>query len=200
MCAIINDLMHAGSMNWIGRVLLVSLALFAAGCETAPLTTQQNPNADFSRYRTFNLLPVETPVSAQDPDRVQRLVRAAQGAAVSALLAKGFTQGPSNESDLSVGLLGQAVPWARDGAEPTVSSVRTARGRVAVAEPDSPDSILYDEKSLRVEIFDNRTHERVWAGWTSKVTSRQAQTNDVQKAVQRILSRFPSRSAPAKEP
>ena len=177
-------------------LMLVWLGLLAAGCETAPLVTEPNPNADLSQYHTFSLLPFPETASAPDPARAQALARAASEAAVAALIEKGYTEVPAKESDLSVGLRGQSLPKI----PPTTMAghtVQTGRAKVMVYDPAYADSPGYDERTLRVEMFDSRTREIVWAGWTRKLSTAPPRPEEVQKAVRRILSKFPSSTLPA---
>jgi hypothetical protein len=163
--------------------------------------TERNPDADISHYRTFALLPLPDPGSAKDPARALLLAQAARETTVSTLVAKGFVEAPPSQADFSVGLRGQSLPKETAAATGFGTSVRTGRGRVGVYDATSGDGLDYDERTLRVEVFDNRTREMVWAGWMSKLSAVPSQSEEVQKAVRRILSKFPSATAPtAKQP
>lgn len=172
---------------------LLSLAtLLVAGCETTPLMTERKADADFSHYRTFALRPLPEAGSAKDAERALLLGRAAHSAAVSALVAKGYAEVSPAEADFSVGLQGQSLPKGLAGPTGFVQSVQTGRGRIAVQGPGSEDSRAYDERTLRIEIFDRRSQDKVWAGWMQKLSAEPSQPLEVQNAVRRIISKFPS--------
>lgn len=181
-------------------LLVVWLGLLVAGCETAPLMTEQDPDADFSHYRTFTLMPLGEPSEANDPARARLLVQAAREAAVASLASKGYAEAPTNEADLAVKLQGQSLPRDEGASRAFANSVRTARGTVKVFNAGSADSLAYEDRSLQVEVFDNHTHGLVWSGSIWKISAAPPQPEEVRKAVHRILARFPSRATPVSYP
>jgi hypothetical protein len=183
--------------NRLEGLILLSLGLLAAGCETAPLVIDRKSDADIEQFHSFALLPLPHPGSERVSARALQLAQVAREAAVSTLTSKGFTEAATNNADFLVRLQGQSLPKGPVAPVGFGATVLTGRGATPVYDPDSLDAVTYDERTLRVEVFDNRTREMVWSGWTRKLSSRPTEPEQIEKAVRRILSKFPSAAGSA---
>ena len=172
--------------------LFLGLALLLTACSTTPkVQTEAKAGTDFSRFKTFALLPLPTAVPASDPGLMLRVAEPARQAVVETLTAKGFTEAERAQADLAVNLRGSSIPrtevtdwgytrntyhWRYGGAPVHV-------GRVEVRD--------YDERTLAVEIYDNRAKELIWVGATSREATGKVKAEKVQEGIRVILARFP---------
>ena len=123
--------------NRLEGLILLSLSLLAAGCKTAPLVIDRNPDADFAQFHTFALLPLPEPGSEEVSARVLQLAQVARQAAVSTLTAKGFTEAATNKADFLVRLQGQSLP--KGPVEPVGFGAPAAgRRRCTTRVPSTP--------------------------------------------------------------
>jgi len=172
-------------------LLCFSGILLVAGCST-PVKTDYKTGTDFSRYKTFALMPLPQRGSAEDPGLVLRLAQPAREAVVSQLTAKGITEAPTNQADLIVNLRGQSLPRVevRDYGYTYPAMTRYGTYTVVVRDP-YPSVSTYHERTLIIEMLDNHSKELVWVGWTKKESSKQVTAEVLQKAIQEILAEFP---------
>jgi hypothetical protein len=62
---------------------------------------------------------------------------------------------------------------------------------VTVVENPYTSVSTYNERTLIIEMLDNKTKELVWVGWTKKDTSSPVTPQDLQDAIRKILAKFP---------
>ncbi len=169
------------------------LCLAATGCEVARIIIEPKPEADFTRYRTFAVLPVQVPDSAQDPKRIANLAEAACDTTIAGFVAKGYQQLPTNQADLLIEIEGQSRSREHTaaGQNLTAARARTAHGAVPVAG-SFDDAVTNDERSVRVRAYDARSGELLWTGAAIEVTAVAARPRDVKSEVRRIVKRFPA--------
>jgi len=87
--------------------LAVALAILLPACSTTPkVHTQAKPGADYTRYRTFSLMPLPTTGPVGDPGLMLRAGEPARQAVLDALTAKGLTQADRAQADITVYLRG----------------------------------------------------------------------------------------------
>ncbi|HWW01950.1 MAG TPA: DUF4136 domain-containing protein [Candidatus Acidoferrum sp.] len=184
-------------------VLTSVLVLLLPACSTTPkVQTQANPGADYTRYHTFALLPLPTTGPASDPGLMLRVAGPARQAAVEALAAKGLTEADRAQADLAINLRGQSLPkvevtdWGYR-AVPVYGRWGRYYGSVGYR---SVDVRTVEERTLSIEIFDNRTKELAWVGWSTSQTSGPIKLEKLQQAIRNILAKFPPTPAapPAK--
>lgn len=179
--------------------LLTSVAVLAlaTGCSTM-VKTEFKSETQFAAYRTFAVLPYSCPIPARDPGVVFRLAEPAKDAAIAALTAKGFHQAELKQADFAVNLRGESIPRVRIDEWGYTRYAHTARyGRIPIHYGDV-DVQSYDEKTLTIEIFDNKSHELVWVGWMTRDTVGTVSVKQIEKAVANILAKFPPAPTAAK--
>jgi hypothetical protein len=164
--------------------------LLLAGCST-PVKTDYKTGTDFSRYKTFALMPLPQQASADDPGLVLRLAQPARDAVVSQLTAKGMTEAPTNQADLSVNLRGRSLPRVEVRDYGYTYPAMTRYGTYPVVINPYTTVSTTQERTLIIEMLDNHTKELVWVGWTKKESSKQVTAEVLQKAIQEILAEFP---------
>lgn len=179
-------------------MMLPALAILAllTGCQT-PVKTEFKPDAAFTGYRTFGLIPLPQTGPVNDPGRMLRLGKPAQEAIVESLTAKGFSQADRAAADFVVNLRGQSLPKIEVSNWGYTTYARTRYGRVPV-QVGPVDVQTYEERTLTIELFDNRSHELVWVGWMTKQSGGKVTPDKLKNAVHQILAKFPPTPSTAK--
>lgn len=188
-------------LKLVGVLAVVVLVLPA--CTTTPkVQTQGRPGGDYSGYRTFALMPLPASGPASDPGLMLRIAEPARQAVTDALTAKGLTTADRASADIAVNLRGQSIPkvevtdWGYR-AVPTYGHWGAYR---SLGYRDV-DVRTVEERTLSIEIFDNRTKELTWVGWTKSESTGKVKVEKLQEAIRAILAEFPpgSGTAPAKK-
>jgi Domain of unknown function (DUF4136) len=178
--------------------LVAALAILLSACSTTPkVSTQATPGADFTRYHTFALVPLPTTGPVNDPGLMLRVGQPARQAVVETLVARGLAEVDLKQADLAVNLRGQFLPKV----EVTDLGYRAApvygrRGRpVGMVGYNDVEVRNFEERTLNVEIFDNRSKEMIWVGWCKSEASGEVKAERVQEVIRKILSKFPANSS-----
>jgi hypothetical protein len=171
-------------------ILCLGAALFAAGC-ASPVKTDFKAGADFSRYRTFALMPLPQSPPAEDPGVRLRLAQPAREAVVGSLTAKGLTETAATKADLAVNLRGQSLPKVEVTDYGYSYPVMTRAGTVTVVRNPYTSVSTYTERTLIIELLDTRAKELVWVGWTKKSSSKPVSPDALQEAIRGILEKYP---------
>ena len=178
--------------------LFLAPALLLPGCSTTPkVQTQAKTGADYTNYHTFALMPLTVPGPASDPGLMLRLAQPARQVVVETLTAKGFTETNHTQADLAVNLRGESLPrmavtdW---GYQPL--PIYGPRGYYGMNAYRDVDVRPYEERTLSLELFDNRTKELVWVGWSKSEARGEIPVEKMQETIRRILLEFPPGTAP----
>jgi hypothetical protein len=166
--------------------IVCTLALLAlAGCSTAPrVHTYAKTGTDYTRYRTFALMPLPARGPANDPGLMLVLAEPARQAVVEVLAAKGLTEADRTQADIAVNLRGQFLP--------KVEVADLGYHAAPVYGPSGGYQVrTYEERTLNIEIFDNHTKEVIWVGWSRREAHSQVDVERVQQAISNILAKFP---------
>jgi hypothetical protein len=178
------------------RLLLVALAsaLLLPACSTTPkVHTQAKPGTDYTRYRTFALMPLPAQGPANDPGLMLRLAEPARLTVIEALAAKGLAETGRAQADIAVNLRGAALPkvevtdWGYR-AVPVYGRWGRYYGSVGYRDVDVHSTV---ERTLSIEIFDNRTKELAWVGWSTSEAGGTIKVEKLQQAIRNILAKFP---------
>ena len=176
------------------------LAVALAACSTtAKVQTQAKPGADLTGYRTFALMPLPATGSTANPGLMLRLAEPARATVIETLQAKGFQAADRATADFTVNLRGESMPkvevteWGYNMAD----SARWS-GRHAPVYTTHRDVQVLNERTLTVEIFDNKNKELAWVGWVKEEAYGEVKVETLQNAIRDILTKFPSASVPAK--
>ena len=175
---------------------LVLAVLLPACSTTPPVQTETKAGSDFAHLRTFALMPLPTTAPVTDPGLMLRAAEPARQAAVEALTAKELTQVDRAQADIAVNLRGQSLPkieitgWGYRGA-----GVYGRMGRYQGRPGYVPGEVRNTEEgTLTIEIFDNRTKELAWVGWSQTDATGPVEVKRLQEAIRAILAKFPPRS------
>jgi len=166
------------------------LVLGLTGCRTVPrVDSQAKPGTDFSRYKTFCVLPFESSPPS-DPGMALRLSDVAIKAVQDGLGLDGLELKPHEEADLAVALRGQAVPKIQVTDWGYTPAYYSGYGYWYGGYRDV-DVRTYEERTLVLEFYDNKTKEMIWAGWATAPGSGKVKAEYLVDSIQRILRRFP---------
>jgi len=180
-------------------VLTVVLVGLLTACSSTPkVQTQAKAGADYSRFHTFALMPLPATGPASDPGLMLRLAEPARQAVVEALTAKGLTEADRAQADIAVNLQGQSIPkvevtdW---GYRSTPIYGRRGRYYYGAVGYHDLDVRTTEERTLSIEIFDNRSKDLAWVGWSKREASGEIKVEKLTEAIRRILVEFPAGSS-----
>lgn len=174
-----------------GWVLCVGGLVLATGCAT-PVKCDYKAGTDFSRYKTFALLPVTQQGPVEDPGAVLRLTGPAHAAVARELTLKGMTQASAGQAaDVVVNLRGQSMPKVDVTDYGYTYPVWTRYGPVTVVRNPSMSVTTYTERTLVIELLDTRAKELVWVGWMKKNSSKPVTVEALDEAIRRVLEKYP---------
>jgi hypothetical protein len=176
-----------GLLFGAGVVLVPTLLL--TGCQT-PVKTEFNSARDFSAYRTFALLPLPQISPASDPGLIARLAEPVRTTLTNTLTAKGYQEAAEDTADFTVNLRGASLPRVDVKTSGFVYPVGRWR-RYYYAPVPRVDARTYEERTLAVEVFDNKTKELAWVGWLTEDFNGPVKTDKVLEGIRRVLAGFP---------
>jgi hypothetical protein len=175
--------------------------LVVAAC-AGPIKTSfdLDPDADFSRYKTFAWIsddPIIEPGNTSSGGRYaspldeQRI----RSAVESELAKKGYRPAELAKSDLVVTFEIGSEEIVRVQPEPGVGRVYTQRGGHGTVYSEQTARVTsYVEGTLIVKFYDRVSKQSVWVGWGSKrLTEADEPDKVINKAVTLILAPFPSK-------
>lgn len=176
------------------KILMIVAALALSACETTPrVTTDYDPAASFSGYRTFEWASQSAP-QGSNPLIFERVKASVE----RNLAAKSFTR--SNTPDFAVGI----TIGARDRVETTNWGPYYYPGygrafRYGWAYPySSVDVRTVTDGTVTIDIFDTRTKKPVWHGRATKeITGTKVDQALIDQAVDAALANFPPTPRPA---
>jgi cytochrome c1 len=169
-----------------GKHLLLALAGGLALSANVPavaqkVSTDAVPGVNFSAYRTYAWVNA-TPPAGMNPVMYQRIIADFD----AALASKGY-QKASGPADLSLIITVGAQQktdiqqWGRFGLQTSVYQ--------------------YTQGQLSLDVFDTRTKQALWHGQVSKtVNPDKPNPAAVDKAINKLMAKFPATAAPAATP
>ena len=158
-----------------------------AGIHGQDVISNYMPGADFSKYRTYKWVPIE---SAGQPNQI--VDAEIKESIDSEMAGKGFTKVEGDEADLLLGYhvavnrerqwnaygMGDGFPWA---------GIRTATA--------SATSSTIEVGTLVLDMYDRAAKQLVWTGSATNTINlskdRQKNQRNLDKAMQKLLKGFP---------
>jgi hypothetical protein len=169
------------------RLRIITLAtalLFTLLAFAVDIQTDYDHHADFSKYKTYSWLKVETPDSIWD-GRVRDAIN-------SELSKKGLSEVPSG-GDIGVA----AVATTRE--KPTLETLYNGFGGWYWQGFGEATTTVqtYREGTLIVDLFDGNTKRLIWRGSASDTLSEKAEKNTekLDKAINKMFSHFPPKTS-----
>ena len=184
-------------MNWLRPCLAISGLVLLLGCaSTGSVRTAQDPQANLAPYRTFALLPLPDQISETDPGLALRVAPVITRTVKDIFRRKGYQEAPLREADVAIYIRGKMVPHV----DVTTWGYMTYYGRMGWTKKYSyaygyrlEDARTFEENTLIVEVYDNRTKKMVWVGWATsgKTRNRAKEAAQINDAIERILASYP---------
>ncbi|HSH10039.1 MAG TPA: DUF4136 domain-containing protein [Oceanipulchritudo sp.] len=176
-------------------LLLSSALLLLVGCESTPkISSEFNPETDFSAYKTYALMPLPTSIPGADPGMVLRTGQIVKDAVRAGLNSKGYIEVPMEEADFAVNMTGKVVPKV-DVTDMGYTAM-PSRGWYGYYTPYTysrgVDVDQYEEGTVILEVYDSKNKEMVWVGWG--VARREGGVPDpvkITNGINSILAKFP---------
>lgn len=181
------------------RSVLVALStlMLLAACSTSPrVTTDANPSVNFANYRAFAWISANPMISGpagMSPLTAQRI----RNEIASGLVARGYRQvTDAAAADFVVGFTVGSRAEIQVTSFPSTYRGTWGWGRGYWGAYPGYDTQVtsYTEGRLAIDIFDVRTKQPAWHGWTEKRITRAIERDPgpaIQEVVSAILDRFP---------
>ena len=170
-----------------------------SGCKTTPkYNFESDPEVDFAAYKTFAMMPLPSKIPGAEPGLILRIGDIVKSTLEDELKGKGYKQVDIDSADFTVNVTGEIVPKVdvtNFGYMPyhTYPSARrwgyhhpytTGYRDIYVDE--------YEEGTLIVAIYDAKTKELAWVGWTTgRLDPRGPDPDLIAKRVRGTVAAFP---------
>jgi hypothetical protein len=170
----------------IANCLVLTAALVLSACTSTPqVTTDRNPSAPFSSYRTYTWL--------SKPDNMAPLMQQRLVDSVDAQLRK---MGWTESANADVAIAGHAVLSQKQRLDTMYSgsAYRGWGGGWGGGMGSSTTTVrTYDVGTLIIDLFDTKTRQGVWRGTASGTLTDSPETRSakIQTAVEKMFSKFP---------
>jgi hypothetical protein len=175
------------------------LALLFAACATVPrVSVERHPSFDLAACNSFAFLPATSVAAPGTREDADRLVNRAREMTAARLASLGLRRVPIGEADLAVVIHGESIP--RHGMEQWMVKNPATNPRGAnwtAAAYLEVDAIRYDERTLRMEVYDTRTTQLVWVGWSRSTRRAPWPEDEVAAQLEAIVRAFPFARAPS---
>ena len=188
---------HSGiTKGWLPCLLLL---LCLAGCATGPrISSEADPEADFSRYRTFGFY---VPLALEKEGYATPTTDRIKAAARAQLESRGYVYA-AVEPDLWVNLNAYMQEKTSVTSIPTVdyNYYYSYRARSYVAVPywrEQTDVRQYTEGTLNVDLVDRQKNRLVWEGIAVGRIAKlkpEARAARIDAALAEIFARYPYRA------
>lgn len=183
--------MTMGAWWRASRALVSVLGLALSGCSTIKVNTGHEPQADFSRFRTFAF-------AAGEKDAVPQVRALLEREISSALVSKGMRR-VDRDPDLEVHMIGGLEDMERLDAVTTTQAGYGWGGTVGYESLTSWGVALEQRVPvgvLVVDLVDPDRNQGVWRGAVRAALTRDPETDikRIQTAVAKLFSGYPPRS------
>lgn len=183
------------------KVYITLLALGIAvlsGCQTMPkIQTESDSAVDLSKIETYAVLTNSKDIPGVDPGTLMRVRPIIANTTRSTMDAKGYVEVEDpEEADISVLVHGSVMPKTNitDWGYTPMYGTRGWYGGYPYYNGVGRDISIdqYNEGTLVFEVYDNKTKEMVWVGWsTRRITSKSE--DRLPGALMSIINKFPSK-------
>jgi hypothetical protein len=171
--------------------LVAISALTLPGCATMRVNSFVQRGADLNTYRTYGWTGGEEPTGDPRLDNNPFFEERVRAAVEQQLASRGFEKSPATP-DLLVHY------HINVNEDVDVSLIDRETGNCYSGESDCRP-FVYDAGTLIIDLVDARTNALVWRGWAADtmegaIDNQQLMEQKIDKAVDRILQRFPARA------
>lgn len=186
-------------MKTLTLIFITTFILAFIGCSSVTVTTDHDPEIDFSKYKTYLWYAGEMP--ADDKLSSNPLVKKRIGSAVEkALESKGITKGADGKADLVVIIHAgtkekmQVTNYGYGG----YGYGRYGRGWGGGYGGSYTDVHYYEETTLLIDLIDVELKELVWRGSGTGIVKEYSNQQEMQEAIDgvvaKIMNDFPPKS------
>jgi hypothetical protein len=178
-------------MRLLKIVAIIGLISFW-GCSSVTVTTDHDPNVDFSKYKTFAIYQGEMPASdalSKDPLAKKRVIASVE----RILTQKGFKKVPVEQADFVVILHAgqkermQITNYGYGG----YGYGMYGRGWGPGYGMSQTDVTYYDETTLVIDLADKAKKELVWRGTGTGIITHKLSDEERDEVIAKILKDFP---------
>lgn len=186
-------------MKTLTLIFITTFILVFIGCSSVTVTTDHDPEVDFSKYNTYLWYGGEMP--EDDQLSANPLVKKRIGSAVEKVLeSKGFTKGSDGKADLVVIISAgskekmQVTNYGYGG----YGYGRYGRGWGGGYGGSYTDVHYYEETTLLIDLIDVELKELVWRGSGTGIVKEYSDQQEMQEAIDgvvaKIMNDFPPKS------
>jgi hypothetical protein len=173
-------------MKTLTSIFISALILMFIGCSSVNVTTDHDPEIDFSKYKTYLWYAGEMP--ADDRLSANPLVKKRVASSVEKVLeSKGFTKGADGKADLVVIIQAgskekvQVTSYGHGG----YGYGRYGRGWGGYG---GTDVYYYDETTLIIDLIDTDLKELVWRGAGTGTVKEYSDQQEMQEAIDEVVA------------
>jgi len=177
-------------MRTITSIFILLFIITCIGCSSIDVTTDFDPEIDFSKYETYLWYAGEMP--ADDKLSANPLVKKRVASSVESVLeSKGFTKGADGKSDLVVII--QA--GSKDKLQVTIYGHggygfgRYGRGWGG-GYGGGTDVYYYEETTLLIDLIDLELKELVWRGSGTGTVKDYSDQQEMQEAIDVVVAKI----------
>jgi len=182
-----------------GACVVGLLLLLAACASPARVRVERPPEFDLAAYRTFGFLPPSGSAPAGEHARVGRLLARTHELAAERLDRLGLRRVSMTEADLVVVIHGETIPeWGMEQWMVKNPATNPRGANWSATAYLEVDALRFDERVLRMEVYDNRTKELVWVGWSRSTRRAPWPEEEVVAQARAIVNAFPLAAPPGR--
>jgi len=174
--------------------IAVVFGILLAGCYAPKVHTAKNGLVDFSRYKTFGVLPLSAAGSGVDPVTVAKLPVSATHAVQKAMTARGLSEVARQKADCVVNVRGEMFSHVVVSDWGYTAPIGGPARRGWVYRYPDTNVHKFENRRLIVDIYDNSSHEQVWTGWVedSSIPGSSVNLDAFEQKLHKILEKVPS--------
>ena len=176
-------------MKTLTSIFIVTSFLLLIGCSSVKVTTDHDPEIDFSKYNTYLWYAGEMP--ADDQLSANPLVKKRVASSVEKdLESKGFTKGEDGQADL--------VVIIHAGTKEKMQVTNYGYGGYGYGRyrggwggyGGGTDVHYYDETTLIIDLVDLELKELVWRGTGTGTVKNYSDQQEMQKATDEVVAKI----------
>lgn len=189
-------------MKLLLRLALAAFAVFSlAGCATkTSFMVEQKPGVDWSKYRTFAVLPMTEHVPGGSPTIIAAVLPAITDSITKGFVAKGYTEAPPATADVVINVTAGWLPkvnvtnwnyvpgYVGSNWYGSYTDFALSTGMVQV------DS--FEQGKLALQTYDAKTREMIWVGFGTAMKDERASVPErvqkVRDGIAELLQQLPA--------
>jgi Domain of unknown function (DUF4136) len=185
-------------MKTLTSIFVVTSILTLISCSSVKVTTDHDPEIDFSKYKTYLWYAGEMP--ADDKLSANPLVKKRVGNSVENVLeSKGFTKGADGKADLVV-IIHAGSKEKMQVTNYGYGGYGYGRYRGGWGGYGGGTSVYYyDETTLVIDLVDLELKELVWRGTGTGTVKNYSDQQEMQEAIDEVVAKIMNDFPPSQE-